>query len=76
MGNVAFAGELVDIEELYELNASETGPEDDEDIEPEEMPPPVEPEEMPPPVEPEEMPHPIKPEEMPHPIKPEEMPHP
>ena len=38
MGNVAFAEELVDIEELYELNASETGPEDDEDIEPEEMP--------------------------------------
>ena len=65
MGNVAFAEELVDIEELYELNASETGPE--EDIEPEEMPHPVEPEEMPHPVEPEEMPHPVKPEEMPHP---------
>ena len=56
MGNVAFAEELVDIEELYELNASETGPEED-----------IEPEEMPHPVEPEEMPHPIKPEEMPHP---------
>ena len=47
MGNVAFAEEFADIEELYELNASETGPEDDEDVDPEEMPHPIDPEEMP-----------------------------
>ena len=57
MGNAGFAEELADIVEPYELNASETGPEDD-DIEPEEMPHPIEPEEMPHPIEPEEMPHP------------------
>ena len=60
VGNAGFAEELADIEEPYELNASETGPEDDEDDD----------------IEPEEMPHPIEPEEMPHPIEPEEMPHP
>lgn len=48
MANAAFAEELTRIEELYELNASETGPEDDgEDEEPQEMPHPVDPEEMP-----------------------------
>jgi hypothetical protein len=72
MGNVAVPEQLAGIDELYELDASETGPENGDDgegagAEPEEMPHPVEPEEMPHPVEPEEMPHPVEPEEMPHP---------
>ncbi len=63
MGNVAVAGELVGIDELFELDASETEPENGDDGQDGD-------------VEPEEMPHPVEPEEMPHPVKPEEMPHP
>jgi hypothetical protein len=61
MGNVAVAElERIDeLEDLYQVNASET--------EPEGMPHPVEPEGMPHPVEPEGMPHPVEPEGMPHP---------
>jgi hypothetical protein len=61
MMNAAVAEELPgvdELDELYRLDATETEPEDDEGVEPEEMPHPVEPEEMPHPVEPEEMPHP------------------
>jgi hypothetical protein len=61
MGNVAVAEQLAGIEELYELDASETEPEKEGGGE--EMPHP-------------EMPHPVEPEEMPHPVEPEEMPHP
>lgn len=63
MGNAAVAYELVGIDELYELDASETEPESGDDGEDGD-------------VQPEETPHPVEPEEMPHPIKPEEMPHP
>lgn len=56
MGNVAIAEELLDsdeLDELYKLNASESGPEDDGeddeegDVEPEDIPHEVEPEDIP-----------------------------
>jgi hypothetical protein len=58
MGNVAFAEELAgidELDELYELNASETGPEDMPHEEPGDMPH----------EEPEDMPH-AEPDDMPH----------
>ena len=54
MGHVAVAGELVGIDELFKLDASETEPENGDDGNDED-------------VEPGEMPHPTKPGEMPHP---------
>ena len=60
MGKIALAQDLAginELDELYELYASETEPE------PEDMPH-VEPEDMPH-VEPEDMPH-VEPEDMPH----------
>jgi hypothetical protein len=54
MGKAAVPGELVGIDELFEVDASETEPENGDDGEDGDA-------------EPEEMPHPMKPEEMPHP---------
>jgi hypothetical protein len=68
MGNVAFAEDLAgidELDELYELNASEPEPE------PDDMPH-VEPDDMPH-VEPDDMPH-VEPDDMPH-VDPDDMPH-
>jgi hypothetical protein len=89
MGNVAVAGQLVrvkELEDLYQLDASEEKPEGMPDpskpegmpdpSKPEGMPDPSEPEGMPDPSEPEGMPDPSEPEGMPDPVKPEGMPDP
>ena len=64
MGNVAVADELASIDELddlYQLNASESEPEEGEEDEG---------------MEPDVMPEPSKPAVMPEPIKPDVMPEP